>query len=198
MIRRKLPRTVDAGWVVTPYRTKRRRILLSVRPRPATCPIALQSGQRSKAGRARTALAIFSSLEGNFLHRREAPSRPSGSERQRAAASRRGAWTGGADARRSMWREWQASASLRGFPFHGEFAFCADGNRPDEAQQLAAEGGHDLWFMYPLGRQFLVASAQPPLRFAGHRLGFLVQPLLPFFPASRRSRVYVGRPRRLP
>src|ERR1043165_3538306 len=37
MIRRELPRTEDAGWVGKPYRTKLRRILLSVASRSVTC-----------------------------------------------------------------------------------------------------------------------------------------------------------------
>src|SRR5689334_7077314 len=39
MIRRELPRTRDAGWVKSPYRIKRWRVLLSVRPGPATCTV---------------------------------------------------------------------------------------------------------------------------------------------------------------
>src|SRR5215831_16358881 len=111
MIRRELPRTEDPGWVVTPYRTTRRRILLSVHPRPATSTTALRC-EASKAKLARTKPAIPSWLEIGFSQRRQTPSRPSGSERERAAASRRADWTGGADARRWKWREWQASVSL--------------------------------------------------------------------------------------
>src|ERR1051326_5766299 len=43
MIRRELPRTEDAGWVVKPYRTKVRRILLSVSSRPITCAASAMS-----------------------------------------------------------------------------------------------------------------------------------------------------------
>src|SRR5579862_287495 len=178
MIRRELPRTEVAGWVGTPYRTKRRRILLSVRPRPATSTNALQC-EASKAKLGRTKPAIPSWLEMGFSHRRQAPSRPNGSERERAAASRREAWTGGADARQWKWREWQASVSLGGLRRSLEFGLRSYSNRPDESQQFAANGSYDLGFVFVLGSQFFVASAETPLSFPGDGLGFFVQPLLP-------------------
>ena len=146
MIRRELPRTKGAGWAQRPYRPERWRILLSVRPRPITCTVALQHGVSSKIESAQTKPAIPSSLGMGFSHRCQDPSRPSGSERQRAAASRRAAWTGGADATRSNWREWQAWVALRCFSFRFTLHFGTDCDRPDKAQQLAADRGDDLRF----------------------------------------------------
>ena len=68
MIRRELPRTEDAGWVVKPYRTKHRRILRSVRPGPVTCTDTLQSDETSQPRSAKTNPAIPSSLEMGFGH----------------------------------------------------------------------------------------------------------------------------------
>ena len=138
VIRRELPRTKDAGWAMEPYRIKGRRILLSVSPRPVTSTVALPYAEASMRRSARTKPAIPSSQPMGFSHRRRVPSRPSGSERQRAAASRRAALTGGAGARRSKWREWQAWSWLSGLRFCLEFGLRADGNGPDEAQQLTA------------------------------------------------------------
>jgi hypothetical protein len=108
MIRRELPRTEGAGWVRRPYRPERMRILLTTRPLAVAWSVCVQPGGRSRKSAVHSLPAIPSSQE-SVLRRRQDPSRPSGSERRRAAGSRRGALTGGADARRSQWREWQAS-----------------------------------------------------------------------------------------
>ena len=167
VIRRELPRTKDAGWAMEPYRIKGRRILLSVSPRPVTSTVALPYAEASMRRSARTKPAIPSSQPMGFSHRRRVPSRPSGSERQRAAASRRAALTGGAGARRSKWREWQAWSWLSGLRFCLEFGLRADGNGPDEAQQLTADRSHNLRFVFSFNGELFVTGTQTPLSFPG-------------------------------
>ena len=154
VIRRELPRTRDAGSGEKPYRIKVWRILLSMRPCPVTSTVALQRGNSSRVP-AETEPATPSSQEMAFSHRRRVPSRPSGSERQRVAGSRRVALTGGADARPWNWREWQAWAPLRSLPLGFEFRFGLDRNGPNESQQLAAHGRDNLRLLLAGGRQLL-------------------------------------------
>jgi hypothetical protein len=56
--------------------------------------------------------------------------------------------------------------------------FCFDSNRPDEAKQLASDGGNDLRFVLAPCQQLFVAGAQSPLRFPGDGFGLLIQTLL--------------------
>lgn len=99
VIRRELPRTEDAGWAERPYRTKQRRVLLSVCPRPVSVRVATKSIIESPRSWGPQP-AIPSSKEG-VLHRRQGPSRPS-------EASQREALTGGGDALGRDQRGWQA------------------------------------------------------------------------------------------
>src|SRR5947207_14058755 len=52
-------------------------------------------------------------------------------------------------------------------------------DRPDKAEELAADRGHDLRGGFPLGDQSHVASVQPVLCLPGERFDLLAQPLLP-------------------
>jgi hypothetical protein len=89
VIRRELPRTEDAGWAKMPYRTKARRVLRSVRPRPVSVRVATKSIIESpKAWRPQPAIP---SSKISVLQRRRVPSRP-------REARRREALTGGAAA----------------------------------------------------------------------------------------------------
>ena len=92
--------------------------------------------------------------------RAEWPSRPS-------EASRRAALTGGAGARRSKWGEWQAWSWPSGLRFCLEFGLRADGNGPDEAQQLTADRSHNLQFVFSFGGELFVTGTQTPLSFPG-------------------------------
>jgi hypothetical protein len=99
MIRRELPRTEDADWVMRPYRTKGGRILLSVNPGRVTRTVPSEPDVLCQNKACHSLL-----VEEGVWHRRRAQSRPS-------AASRRVAWTGGRDAISSETREWQRARS---------------------------------------------------------------------------------------
>ncbi len=199
VIRRELPRTEDAGWVTKPYRTKHRRILRSVRPNPVTGTAAefISSPEITCVGRCRptgggTSVepgqrepAIFSYEEKVFLHRRQDQSRPSAASRKD-----RRAWTGGGDAAQRKRRKWQAC--LGGLSLLA-LRFRSNGDGPDKAQQLAANGGDDLRFILSFGSQFLIARAQPPLCFPSDGFGFFIQALLAFGqPAPDPGFVLIG------
>src|SRR6266852_9649397 len=51
-------------------------------------------------------------------------------------------------------------------------------DRPDKAEELAGDRGHDLRGGFPLGEQAHVAAVEPVLRLPGERFYFLAQPLL--------------------
>src|SRR5579864_2043507 len=184
VIRRELPRTENADWVRKPYRTKHRRILLSVSPGPVTRTAEefIRRGDSNRKLRCRPTgggrsgkpgkiePAIFSCEEKVFLHRRRVQSRPSAASRKD-----RRAWTGGGDATQRKKRKWQAWLGGLSLVASG---FGSDCDGPDKAQQLAADGGHNLRLILSVGSQFLVACTQPPLGFPGDRFGFFVQALL--------------------
>jgi hypothetical protein len=109
----------------------------------------------------KTKPAIFSYEERVFAHRRQVPSRPSA-----ASQKDRRAWTGGGDATQKKRRKWQASVGR--LSVGRKCGFGLDGDSPDKAQQLPADGGHDLWLLFAGGCQFLVTSVQMPLRFPGY------------------------------
>jgi hypothetical protein len=108
----------------------------------------------------KTKPAIFSYEERVFAHRRRVQSRPSAASRKD-----RRAWTGGGDAAQKKRRKWQTS--LGRLSVGRKCGFGLDGDGPDKAQQLTADGGHDLWLLFAGGGQFLVTSVQTPLRFPG-------------------------------
>jgi hypothetical protein len=150
MIRRELPRTRNADWAEKPYHIEGWRVLLCVPLRPVTSAVAVISladsscnvwcrptggGTMVKTGK--TKPAIFSYGERVFAHRRQVPSRPSAASRKD-----RRAWTGGGDAAQKKRRKWQAS--LGRLSVGRKCGFGLDGDGPDKAQQLTADGGHDL------------------------------------------------------
>src|SRR5579884_1088857 len=156
MIRREQPRTENANWVRGPYRTKGWRVLLAVCSDPVTCTVPSEPNQfwQNKA--------CHSLLDGKrSWHRRRVPSRSRG-------ARRREAWTGGGDAIQTSQREWQATSG--GLSLGTVLSFGVDRNGPDEAQQFASHGRHDLGFLLVRGRQFLITGVQPPLCFPGNLL----------------------------
>jgi hypothetical protein len=65
--------------------------------------------------------------------------------------------TGGGDAQRSKTREGQASWLSR-FLLRGELRLGVNGDGPNKAQQLPADGSYDLRFLLAGRRQFLVAG----------------------------------------
>jgi hypothetical protein len=150
VIRRELPLTEDAGWVQAPYRTKVWRVLRSVRRRPVSVTVAAKSIIGSQQA-SRLQPAIPSSKV-SVLHRYRDQSRPS-------KASLREALTGGGDALRREQRGWQAHCSDHS---GGRALFLSSLLRlnrdcPNEAQQLAADGGHDLALVLASCQQLFVA-----------------------------------------
>ena len=187
VIRRELPLTEDARWLQAPYRTKKWRVVRSVRPRAVSVAVAVKSIIGSPQPW-RPEPAIPSSKR-SVLHRPRVPSRPS-------EASRRKALAGGGDALGREERGWQAHCSRwrsgsRAWLLPSLFRF--DRNRRDEAKQVAADGGDDLRFVLASGQQFFVASTQSPLRFRGTRVDFLIQTLQPLGqPAADPRFVLIG------
>jgi hypothetical protein len=188
VIRRELPRTEDAGWAKMPYRTKARRVLRSVRPRPVSVRVATKSIIESpKAWRPQPAIP---SSKISVLQRRRVPSRP-------REARRREALTGGAAALGRDQRGWQAHCSrLSSRALLLPSLFRLNRNCPDEAQQFAADRGDNLRFVLSFGKQLFVAGTQPPLRLPSDGFSFFIQPLLPLCqPAANPRFVLIG-PRR--
>jgi len=194
MIRRELPRTRDAGWAGRRYRIEVRMILLAGSPGPVARAAAVVRIRESQQGwQIQPAIPPYKGK--GFLHRRRAPSRPRG-------ARRREALRGDADARRWEKREWQAHCtrylesadawllSLSCFHF--------DRDRPDKPEQFAADGSYDLRLILSAYDQFLIARAQPPLRFPGDRFDLFLQPLLPLGQVTANPGFVLVGPRRLP
>ena len=147
VVRRELPVTKDAGWVEAPYRIKARRVLLSVSPRPVSGSVATKSIIESP--RAWQPQPAIPSSKVSVLQRRRAPSRP-------REASRREALTGGGAAIGRDQRGWQAHCSeLSGRALELPSLFRLHRNRPDEAQQFAADGSDDLGFVLTSAGSFL-------------------------------------------
>lgn len=99
VIRREPPRTENAGWVGRPDRTKLRRILLFVRPRPVITLLPVADSEVSAI-----LMQPFPGNQKSLRRRRRDPSRPS-------EASRRRTGTGGAEAVGSNRREWRVMRS---------------------------------------------------------------------------------------
>jgi hypothetical protein len=185
VIRRELPLTEAAGWVQAPYRTKLRRVLGCVRPRPVSVAVAAKSIIESPPAW-QPQPAIPSSKE-EVLQRRRVRSRPS-------EASRREALRGGGGALRREQRGWQAySPGLSSWRMVIALFVPLCLHRPDKAEKFAADGCHDLRFVFSFRQQFLVASTQSPLRFPGNGFGFFIQTLLSLCqPAAKPRFMLVG------
>ena len=72
-----------------------------------------------------------------------------------------------------------SSYGLRGDgPSAPRLGFHRCPNRPDEAQEFAPDGRHDLLFTFPPRRQGAIARVQPVLRFPGDRFHLFTDGLL--------------------
>lgn len=75
------------------------------------------------------------------------------------------------------------------------FGFYSDG--PGKAQQLTSDSGHDLWFVFAVSCEFLIAGTQTPLRFPSNVFDFLIETLLPFQQKAAHPGFCADRPKPL-